>query len=172
MLEGRPPPVPGLPQLLRPPSLLAALNTPEDWIRCTCWLLPCPYSLPRLIGGSASTTLLSRPARAHSRYGLQSCSPTMCGLTHEASSQPVSEPQCSLTTRPNQRLSGRVLPPLVICAVGAHYEIGSTFLVEIDSQMRRNRAVRLTRKLLTKGNFPITLEKLGCSRINSPSRHH
>jgi len=50
----------------------------------------------------------------------------MCGLSHEASSQPVSQPQCSLATRPNQHLSGRVLPPLVICAVGAHYETGSS----------------------------------------------
>src|SRR5271165_933305 len=64
MLEARPPPVPGLPQLPRPPSLHAVLNTPVDWIRCTCWLLPCPRGLPRLIGGSASTTILSRPAQA------------------------------------------------------------------------------------------------------------
>src|SRR5438477_2692082 len=63
-LEARPPPVPGLPQLPRPPSLHAVLNTPVDWIRCACWLLPCPCSLPRLIGGSASTTKLSRPAQA------------------------------------------------------------------------------------------------------------
>ena len=46
------------------------------------------------------------------RYGLQSCSPTIRGLCHEASSQPVSQPQCSSATRPNQHLSGRVLPPL------------------------------------------------------------
>src|SRR6185437_1792448 len=64
MLEARPPLVLGLPQLLRSPSLHAVLNTPVDWIRCTCWFLPCPCSLPRLIGGSASTTKLSRPAQA------------------------------------------------------------------------------------------------------------
>jgi hypothetical protein len=50
---------PGLPQLPRSPSLHAVLNTPVDWIRCTCWSLPCPFGLPRLIGGSASTTKLS-----------------------------------------------------------------------------------------------------------------
>ena len=54
----------GLPQLPKPPSLHAVLNTPVDWIRCTCWFLPCPCCLPRLIGGSASTTKLSRPAQA------------------------------------------------------------------------------------------------------------
>src|SRR5579864_6123651 len=64
MLEVLPPPVPGLPQLPRSPSLHAVLNTPVDWIRCTRWLLPCPHSLPRLIGGSASTSSLSRPAQA------------------------------------------------------------------------------------------------------------
>jgi len=39
-LEARPPPVPDLPQLLRLPSLRASLNTPVDWIRCSCWFLP------------------------------------------------------------------------------------------------------------------------------------
>src|SRR5262249_48243122 len=64
MLEVRPPLMLSLPQLPRPPSLHAVLNTPVDWIRCKRWLLPCPCGLPRLIGGSASTTLLSRPAQA------------------------------------------------------------------------------------------------------------
>jgi len=50
--------------------------------------------------------------------------PPDVGFCHEASSQPVTQLQCSLATRPNQHLSGRVLPPLVICAVGAHYETG------------------------------------------------
>src|SRR5262245_49796956 len=29
-----------------------------------CWFLPCPHGLPRSLGGSASTSLLSRPAQA------------------------------------------------------------------------------------------------------------
>ena len=48
-------------------------------------------------------------------------------LCHEASSQPLSQLQCSLPTRSNQHLPGRVLPPLLIRAVGAHYEIGFSF---------------------------------------------
>src|SRR5256884_7101285 len=63
MLEARPPPGTGLPQLPRSPSLHAALNTPVDLDQVHMLLTSCPYSLPHLIGGSASTTLLSRPAQ-------------------------------------------------------------------------------------------------------------
>src|ERR1022692_3718381 len=63
MLEVPPPPAPGLPQLLRPPSLHAVLSTPADRTGA-CRFLPCPRGLPRLTGGSASTTSLSRPAQA------------------------------------------------------------------------------------------------------------
>src|SRR6266699_4454026 len=63
MSEVRPPPVPDLPQLPRPPSLHAVLSTPVD--RTDAWrFLPCSRGLPRLTGGSASTTSLSRPAQA------------------------------------------------------------------------------------------------------------
>ena len=41
---------------------------PRSLPRCTgtgaCWFLPCPRGLPRFGGGSASTSLLSRPAQA------------------------------------------------------------------------------------------------------------
>src|SRR5580693_5353123 len=63
MLEVRPPPVPDLPQLPRSPSLHAVLTTPVDRTGA-CRFLPCPRGLPRLTGGSASTTSLSRPAQA------------------------------------------------------------------------------------------------------------
>jgi len=59
----RPPPAPDLPQLPRSPSLHAVLATPVDRTGA-CRLLPCPRGLPRLTGGSASTTSLSRPAQA------------------------------------------------------------------------------------------------------------
>ena len=62
-LEARPPPFRDLPQLPRPPSLHAALNTPVDRAGA-CRFLPCSHGLPRLTGGSASTTSLSRPAQA------------------------------------------------------------------------------------------------------------
>src|SRR2546427_10651250 len=63
MSEVRPPPVPDLPQLPRSPSLHAVLSTPADRTGA-CRFLPCPRGLPRLTGGSASTTSLSRPAQA------------------------------------------------------------------------------------------------------------
>src|SRR5215471_16676087 len=57
---------------LRSPSLHAVLHTPVDRIRCSlvgelrvpAWVLPCPCCLPRYRAGSASTSLLSRPAQA------------------------------------------------------------------------------------------------------------
>src|SRR6202035_1101049 len=62
-LEAQPPPSPDLPQLPRSLSLHAVLNTPADRTGA-CRFLPCPRGLPRLTGGSASTTSLSRPAQA------------------------------------------------------------------------------------------------------------
>src|SRR5450631_3442541 len=63
MLEARPPPAPDLPQLPRSSSLHAVPNTPVDRTGA-CRFLPCSRGLPRLTGGSASTTSLSRPAQA------------------------------------------------------------------------------------------------------------
>src|ERR1700676_4054180 len=59
MLEVRPPPAPDLPQLPRSPFLHAVLTTPVDRTGA-CRFLPCPRGLPRLTGGSASTTSLLR----------------------------------------------------------------------------------------------------------------
>jgi hypothetical protein len=102
-----------------------------DWIRCTRWLLPCPHGLPRLMGGSASTTLLSRPTQALLALRLQSCSSTLCGLLSRGCIQPGVAPVSMLVSyQTYQHLSGRVLPPLVICAVGAHCEMSS--LVQRD----------------------------------------
>src|SRR5947207_5719052 len=58
-LEAQPPPFPDLPQLPRPPSLHAVLTTPVDRTGA-CRFLPCSRGLPRLTGGSASTTSLLR----------------------------------------------------------------------------------------------------------------
>src|ERR1039457_3350950 len=63
MLEARPPPEPDLPQLPRSSSLHAVPSTPVDRIGA-CRFLPHSRGLPRLTGGSASTTSLSRPAQA------------------------------------------------------------------------------------------------------------
>ena len=121
MLEARPPPVPGLPQLLRPPSLHAALNTPVDWIKCTCWFLPCPCSLPRLIGGSASTTILSRPAQASlALRPARLLARPKADFCPEASTRPVARPRRSVAITSHRQLHEWILLPLVICAVGAH----------------------------------------------------
>ena len=63
MLEVRPPPAPGLPNLRRPLFPHAVLSTPVDRTGA-CRFLPHSCGLPRLTGGSASTTSLSRPAQA------------------------------------------------------------------------------------------------------------
>src|SRR5437868_3606852 len=63
MLEVRPPPAPGLPNLRKPLFLHAVLSTPVDRTGA-CRFLPHSCGLPRLTGGSASTTSLSRPAQA------------------------------------------------------------------------------------------------------------
>jgi hypothetical protein len=62
-LKVRPSPNPDLPQLPRSPSPHAVLTTPVDRIGA-CRFLPYPRGLPRLTGGSASTTSLSRPTQA------------------------------------------------------------------------------------------------------------
>ncbi len=94
--------------------------TPVDRIRCMCRLLPCPRGLPRYSGGSASTPSLSRPAQA----SLALRPAGSLDRPRRPSSQgfdPVdypTEPPASYQI--NRQLSGRNLPPLVTCAVGAH----------------------------------------------------
>jgi hypothetical protein len=119
MLELLSPPTLGLPQLPRSPFWHAVPITPVDRMSA-CWLLPHPHGLPRFRGGSASTIYFRGLLRLHSYYGLPNCSPTTRGLYREASTQPVARLCRSQATRPNQQLSGRVLPPLTICAFGAH----------------------------------------------------
>jgi hypothetical protein len=63
-LRPLPSPAAGLPRLRDPLSRRAVPLTPVDRSRCICRLLPCPCCLLRTLGGSASTTSLSRPAQA------------------------------------------------------------------------------------------------------------
>ena len=67
--------------------------------------------------------------RLHSRYGPQGCSPTMRGLCRKASVQTVTPLNCLLATRSNRLLSGWNLPPLVIRAVGAHWEMRAQMIL-------------------------------------------
>src|SRR5690349_14838173 len=120
MLEVRPPPAPEFPQLPRPPSLHAVLNTPVDRTGA-CRFLPCPRGLPRLTGGSAFTTSLSRPAQASLAFrpaGL--LARPKADFCPEASTRPVTRPRRSVAITSHRQLHEWNLLPLVICAVGAH----------------------------------------------------
>ena len=55
---------PGSPAITQFPFLTCHAHYPDGSNRCTYRCLPCPCCLPRLTGGSASATSLSRPARA------------------------------------------------------------------------------------------------------------
>src|ERR1700693_59840 len=90
MSEVRPPPVPDLPQLPRPPSLHAVPSTPVDRIGA-CPFLPHSRGLPRLTGGSASTTSLSRPAQASLALRPARSQPAHGGLLSRGS-DPASRP--------------------------------------------------------------------------------
>ena len=61
--------------------------------------------------------------KLYSRYGLQGCSPTL-QWTLSRGFDPASYPTGPLVScHVYRQLHGWVLPPLVICAVGAHMEI-------------------------------------------------
>ena len=122
MLEVRPPPAPGLPKLPRPLFLHAVLSTPVDRTGA-CRFLPYSCSLPRLTGGSASTTSLSRPAQASLALrpaGL--LARPKADFCPEASTRSVTRPRRSVAITSHRQLHEWILLPLVICAVGAHVE--------------------------------------------------
>ena len=109
-----------LPQLPRSPSLHAVLTTPVDRTGA-CRFLPCPRGLPRLTGGSASTTSLSRPAQASlTLRPARSLARLKSGLLPEASIRPVTRPARSVATMSYRHLHGWIPPPQVISAVSAH----------------------------------------------------
>src|ERR1022692_170795 len=111
---------PDLPQLLRSPSLHAVPSTPADRTGA-CRFLPCPRGLPRLTGGSASTTSLSRPAQASlALRPTGSLARPKADFSPEASTRPVARPRRSVATMSHRQLHGWILLPLVICAIGAH----------------------------------------------------
>src|ERR1700681_157526 len=120
MLEVQPPPAPGLPQLPRSPFLHAVLITPADQTGA-CRFLPCPRGLPRLTGGSASTTSLSRPPQASlALRPARLLARPKADFCPEASTWPVTRPSRSVATTSYRQLHGWILLPLVMCAVGAH----------------------------------------------------
>jgi hypothetical protein len=54
----------GLPPMTQTAFPACRAQYPGGLKRCERWFLPTPHGLPRFIGGSASTTILSRPAQA------------------------------------------------------------------------------------------------------------
>src|SRR5258708_6224441 len=106
MLEVRPPPAPGLPQLPRSPFLHAVLITPADRTGA-CRFLPCPRGLPRLTGGSASTTSLSRPPQASlALRPARLLARPKADFCPEASTWPVTRPSRSVATTSYRQLHG------------------------------------------------------------------
>src|SRR4051812_13435126 len=88
-----------------------------------CRLLPRSHGLPRFPGGSASASSLSRPPQA-SRALRPAGLLDRPGRPLSRGSSPVSCPTKPLVSyRSNRQLSGWNPPPLVIRAVGAHWEI-------------------------------------------------
>jgi len=130
--EARPPTSPEPPPLAtdRLPCMLFPLprwtESGARWLTSRAFprrFLPCPYSLPRFSGGSASTTSLSRPAQALHALRPARLLTHLRGLYREAPPLPVSRLERSQAIKSNQQLLEWVLPPLVICPVGAHGEM-------------------------------------------------
>src|SRR6266436_7466126 len=122
MSEVRPPPVPDLPQLPRSPSLHAMLNTPADRTGA-CRFLPHPRGLPRLTGGSASTTSLSRPAQASlALRPARLLARPRADFCPEASTRSVTRPSRSVATMSYRHLHGWILLPRAICASQRHLQ--------------------------------------------------
>ena len=108
-----------------PPTTLITLpacraHHPGGSNGCARRLLPRPCCLPRFAGGSASASLLSRPAQA-------SLALRPVGLLNRQrrpssrGSSPSGYPSRPLVSyRNNRQFSGWYLPPLVIRAFGAH----------------------------------------------------
>jgi hypothetical protein len=80
---------------------------------------PVPHGLPRYPDGSASTSLLSRPAQASTCYGPLARSAAQGGLCHRASVRSLADRLSA--TRSNRLLSRWNLPPLATRAYGAHW---------------------------------------------------
>ena len=114
-------------------TIIAAPEEVRDQVRkltrmgrlrtCAVGCSPVPRGLPLISGGSASTSSLSRPAQASLAFGPQGRSTAQGGLCHRASVPPVTRQDRLSATRSNRQLSGWILPPLVLRAVGAHRDI-------------------------------------------------
>jgi len=119
-LRSRPSPRLGLPRLPEQPSLRAAPTTPTNQDRCLCrFPSRSRTAFPESQAGRRSWLHFRGLLRLHSRCGPQSCSTAQGGLCHRASMPPVTQQHRLSATRSNRPLSGWILPPLVVRAVGA-----------------------------------------------------
>ena len=120
MSKPRPPTKTGLPPITRFTLPACCAHYPGGPNGCACRLLRHSCGLPRSVGGSASASLLSRPAQAsHTLRPAGSLDrprrPSSRGFDpSDCSSKPL------VSYQDNRQFPGWNLPPLVKCAFGAH----------------------------------------------------
>ena len=91
--------IPGYPAITQITVLACCAHYPGGSNRCVCRFLPCPCCLPRLTGGSASTTSLSRPAQASlTLRPARLLARPIADVCPEAPTQPVTRPSRSVAT--------------------------------------------------------------------------
>src|SRR3712207_6814523 len=115
----------GSPPLPASPSRRAVPTTPADRTGARVDCFPIRAAFPVIRPGRHPHLSFRGLLRLHSRYGPSGCSAAQGGLRREASAWSVTQPRRSPATRPNRQLSGWILPPLVMRALGAHrIEVG------------------------------------------------
>ena len=96
---------------------------------------PVPHGLPRYPDGSASASLLSRPAQASTYYGPLARSAAQGGLRHRAPARSLADRLSA--TRSNRLLSRWNLPPLATRAYGAHWAKALALAFESNRSVAR-----------------------------------
>src|SRR5262249_27060689 len=110
----------GSPPITRTTFPTCRAHYPGGSSGCSCRLLPRSHGLPQMAGGSASALSLSRPAQASLTLRPNgSLSRPKRPLSRGSS--PAGYPAKPLVSyQINRQLSGWILPPQVIRALGAH----------------------------------------------------
>ena len=139
------------------PDMLSSLPGRSKWVLMAVGFPSC-IGLPRILGGSASTTVLLGPSQGSLAFRpsrlLQSFRLTS---VPEASAGRPPFPTVQVATGMNRQFHGRELHPLVICAFVAHqilWSVGFFSWVVFNSSytfnapvLRRRNAVRCNRLL-------------------------
>jgi hypothetical protein len=117
---------PGSPAITQLTFLTCCAHYPGGSDRCTCRCLPCPCCLPRLSGGSASTTLLSRPSQASlTLRPVRLLARLKADVCPEAPTQPVTRPSRSVATMLIDNYIGGTSPTGELRLCGAPITHGS-----------------------------------------------